>query len=149
MKIRGSNDFKEALFIYALCIEGSVKYCPNCAYKLAGTEKFCPECSYKLAIREEPAINIDKTLGDVIAPGASGSGNIIAKDTKGNMFYFNIGSISPDQLKSIITSSATLDVSQSQIIHNINLQKVTETKEETSKVLAPTSVNVNSITNKI
>src|ERR671933_206031 len=74
-------DFKEAVFIYPLCI-GSVRYCPNCAYKLAGTERFCPECSYKLVSSEERAINIGNTSGDVLGTGLTGTGNIIGKEVR-------------------------------------------------------------------
>ena len=76
--------------------------------------------------------------GDVFGTGISGSGNITAKDTKGNIFYFNIGGISPEQFKNIITSSTTLDTSQSLSTDNTNvknLQEVTETKQQTGQVL--------------
>ena len=81
-------------------------YCPNCAYKLTGTEKFCPECSYKLVPREERAINIGNTSGDVIAAGASGSGNIIGKEVgytiQGNVLNLQItGNVSTEVLDTL------------------------------------------------
>ena len=86
-----------------------------------GLKKFCPNCGTDLQQQKTAAIGgrmnnnnnnnsigIQHTGGDVFGTGISGSGNITAKDTKGNIIYFNIASISQEQLKNIITSSTTL-----------------------------------------
>lgn len=100
-----------------------MNFCPECGLKLTGNENFCPSCGIKVQQSRTTVDNIQSTgvqstgvqhtAGDVIGAGISGIGNITAKDTKGNIFYFNIQSVSSEQLKSIITSSTTLDVSQS------------------------------------
>ena len=66
--------------------------------------KYCSECGQKLAPSGEGgATNISNTSGDVLGTGISDIENITAKNTKGNIFYFNIGSISSQQFKDIIT----------------------------------------------
>src|SRR5690348_194625 len=124
-------------------------FCHNCGHKLIlGIEKFCPDCGTDLqqniaaiggSMTNNNSIGIHHTGGDVFGTGISGSGNITAKDTKGNIFYFNIVGTSPEQLKNIITSSTTLDASQSLSTENTtnvkNLKKVTETKLQTGQVL--------------
>jgi tetratricopeptide (TPR) repeat protein len=128
-----------------------VTFCYQCGYQLAlGIEKFCPNCGTDLQQQKTAAIGgrmtddnrsvgIQQTGGDVVGTGISGSGNITAKDTKGNIFYFNIGSISPEQLKGIITASTTLATSQAPSTDNNtnakNLQMVTETKQQTGQFL--------------
>src|SRR6478735_8368664 len=105
-------------------------FCHQCGYPLTlGIEKFCPRCGTDLQQKTAAivgrminnntnSIGIQHTGGDVFGSGISGSGNITAKDTKGNIFYFSIGSISSEQLKNIITSSTTLDTSQSLSANN-------------------------------
>ncbi len=79
-------------------------FCHQCGYNLElRVEKFCPACGYGL--NNGPAggnitpTNITDTRGDIFGSGFSGDKNVIAKDTKGNIFYFNIGSVSTEQLK--------------------------------------------------
>ena len=126
-------------------------FCHQCGYQLTlGNEKFCPRCGTDLQQKTAAidgrmtnnntnSIGIQHTGADVFGTGISGTGNITAKDTKGNIFILNIGSISQGQLKNIITSSTTLDTSfQSLSADNTNvknLQEVTETKQQTGQVL--------------
>jgi len=125
-------------------------FCHNCGHELTLGDKFCRNCGTNLQQQKTAAtggsmtsnnnsVDIQHTGGDVFGAGISGSGNITAKDTKGNIFYFNIASISPEQLKSIITSSTTIDISQAPSTDNNtnakNLQMVTETKQQTGQVL--------------
>src|SRR5215831_8359714 len=122
-------------------------FCHNCGTKLTlGNENFCPRCGTNLQQNKttvdnhNQSIGVQHTAGDVIGAGISGSGNIIGKDTKGNIFYFNIQSISSEQLKTIITSSTalssqtTLDISEPYKTTR-ELHKVTETKQQTAQVL--------------
>jgi hypothetical protein len=57
---------------------------------------------------------IVNTAGDVIGAGISGSGNIIAKDTNGNIYNFYIQNLSSELLKNIITTSTALEISPTQ-----------------------------------
>src|SRR5690242_16328261 len=114
----------------------SMGSCHQCGYHLTlGTEKFCPNCGTDLQQKTSPFgiqdsrgdvfdFDIRHTVGDVFGTGVSGSRNIIAKDTKGHIFYFNIYGTSSEQLKNIITSSTTLDVSQSLSTDNINVKNL-------------------------
>jgi hypothetical protein len=79
-------------------------FCYHCRYSLQlGIEKFCPNCSYNLqkgqAGQNVISANVTGTQGDVFGSGFTGEKNIIAKDTKGNIINFNIGSITTEQLK--------------------------------------------------
>ena len=109
-----------------------------------GIEKFCPKCGYRLDVGQEGGIakspNITHNPGDVFGIGFYGDKNIIAKDTEGNIFYFSIGSVTKEQIRSIITSPTTLDISSISYKDGWNkdtecIQKATETKQQTSKVL--------------
>ena len=121
-----------------------VPFCHQCGYNLQlGIEKFCPKCGFNLhngrTGKNDKSINIAHTSGDIFfGAGFKGNKNIIAKDTKGNIFS-NINSISTDQLKSIISSSTTLDATSSFREYantNIeNLKEIMETKRQTSQVL--------------
>lgn len=82
-------------------------YDHNCGLKLLANENFCPRCGTNLQ-QERTPIGINTRLqhtGDVMGAGISGIGNIIAKDTKGNIININIQSVSFEQFKSIITST--------------------------------------------
>ena len=109
-----------------------------------GIEKFCPKCGYRLDVGQEGGIakspNITHNPGDVFGIGFYGDKNIIAKDTEGNIFYFSIGSVTKEQIRSIITSPTTLDISSISYKDGWNkdtegIQKATETKQQTSQVL--------------
>ncbi len=120
-----------------------MKFCHECDYKLTlGTEKHCPECSVKLQNevkeKDDNKIDITKTEGDVIGNRFSGDGDIIAKDTKGNILNFYKGTISAEQITRVITSSTTWDVSPSSKTtdkNTKNLSMVIETKQQTSQIL--------------
>ena len=119
-------------------------FCHQCGYNLQlEIEKFCPKCGFNLhngrTGKNDKSINIAHTSGDIFfGTGFKGNKNIIAKDTKGNIFS-NINSISTDHLKSIISSSTTLDATSSFREYantNIeNLKEIMETKRQTSRVL--------------
>lgn len=108
----GSNT---ELLIWHVC-ETSMNFFHNCGLELTlGNENFCPQCGTNLrqsktTIDNNRSIGIQHTAGDLIGAGISGIGNITAKDTKGNILYFNIQSVSSEQ-NTIITSTM-LDVSQ-------------------------------------
>ncbi len=81
-----------------------MKYCSSCGYQLdTGTEKFCPNCGQSLKNGEattdtnqrNSSIKIERTGGDVIGVGVSGSGNVIGKN--------------------IVVGSGTINVSQTQL----------------------------------
>src|SRR5215469_4197781 len=119
-------------------------FCHECGRELTlGDENFCPRCGTNLQQSKttidnhNQSIGVQRTTGDVIGAGISGIGNITAKDTKGNIFYFNIQSVSSEQLKTIMAFSTTLDASQSHIqADNTNeLNNVIETKQQTGQVL--------------
>jgi tetratricopeptide (TPR) repeat protein len=129
-----------------------MNFCHICGLKLTlGNENFCPKCGTNLQQKiatvgsgkmtdNNQLVDIQHTGGDVIGTGFSGSGNITAKDTKGNIIYFHIDNVSSEQLRNIITSSTTLDVSESyktaDNTKNIReLHNVTETKQQTGQVL--------------
>jgi hypothetical protein len=71
-------------------------FCHNCGHKLAlGDENFCPRCgtalqqlhfSKTIVHNNIQSIGVQQTGRDVIGAGISGTGNITAKDTKGNSF---------------------------------------------------------------
>jgi hypothetical protein len=90
------------LYLFIPC-ETSVTFCHNCGLKLLGNENFCPQCGIKLQQNKtivdnnKQSIGVQNTTGDVMGVGISWSGNTIGKDTKGNIFYFNIQSISSEQ----------------------------------------------------
>ena len=119
-------------------------FCHQCGYNLQlEIEKFCPKCGFNLhngrTGKNDKSINIAHTSGDIFfGTGFKGNKNIIVKDTKGNIFS-NINSISTDRLKSIISSSTTLDATSSFREYantNIeNLKEIMETKRQTSQVL--------------
>jgi tetratricopeptide (TPR) repeat protein len=79
------------------------------------------------------------TQDDVFGRGFTGNNNIVAKDTKGNIFYFSIGNITTEQLKSIITSSTTLDTSfaykDAYNRNTENLNKAIKTKQQSTQVI--------------
>src|SRR5215831_9866215 len=96
----------------------------NCELKLTGNENFCPRCRINLQQNKtrvdinNQSVGVQHTAGDVIGAGISGIGNVIAKDTKGNIFYFNIQTLSSEQLKNIITSSTVLEISHTKTTDN-------------------------------
>jgi FixJ family two-component response regulator len=108
-------------------------FCHNCGLKLpTGNEKFCPNCGTDLQQK------VQHTVNDVIGVAISGHGNIIVKDTKGNIFNFYIQNLSFEQLQNIMTSSTTLDVSQPYKTANDTtreLHNLTETKQQTAQVI--------------
>ena len=61
------------------------------------------------------------------------------KTQKEYIFYFDIGSVSTEQLRNIITSSTTMDTyssyKDSENTNNGDIQKATETKQQTGQVL--------------
>jgi tetratricopeptide (TPR) repeat protein len=80
------------------------------------------------------SIGVHDTGGDVLGTAISGSGNIIAKDTKGNIFNFYIQNLSFEQLQNIITSS--LEISPAQTADNTRrLNNVIQTKQQAGQML--------------
>ena len=106
-----------------------------------GIEKFCPSCGYNLNKGQigESSLNFTDNEGDILGSAFTGDKNIIAKDTKGNIFYFNIDSISTEQFENIMTTAVTLDTSSTNRDTNNaninNLNQLTKTKLQTSLVL--------------
>jgi tetratricopeptide (TPR) repeat protein len=122
-----------------------LQFCHQCGYNLQlGFEKFCPKCGFNLhnvrTGKNDKSINVTHTnVGDIFDDYFKDNKNIIAKDTKGNVFNFKINSISRDQLKIIVYSSTTLDPTSSFREYantNIkNLNEIMETKRQTNQVL--------------
>jgi hypothetical protein len=125
----------------------SIKFmnlCHNCGTKLTlGSEKFCPDCGTELQQQmgkvgiNNQSVDVQQTGGDVLGAGVPGSGNIVAKDTKGNIYNFhnNFYGFSAEQLKNIITASTTLYVSQSSDNKIREVQDLTEIKQKTAQVI--------------
>lgn len=75
-----------------------MKFCPECGFEFTtGTEKFCLNCGYDVnkgaALLSEGknknSIHIERTGGDVVGIGVTGSGNIIGKEITINKTTYN------------------------------------------------------------
>jgi len=75
-----------------------MKFCPECGFQFTtGTEKFCLNCGYDInkgaALPSEGknknSIHIERTGGDVVGIGVTGSGNIIGKEITINKTTYN------------------------------------------------------------
>jgi len=121
-----------------------MKFCHNCGTKLTlGSEKFCPDCGTNLQQKRTPidinnqSIDVQRTTGDVMGAGISGSGNIIAKDIEGNTYNNYFYGFSYEQIKNITTSSTALISQTYQTSDNTarELNNVTQTKQQTAQVI--------------
>ncbi len=113
-----------------------MKYCPGCRHNLNTLKKYCSDCGNELVTEKQ--FNIDHTGGDAFGIGFSGSGNVVAKDTKGNIINFHIGTISPEYLKDILIFLKKFDISLSDNTsenNNEDLKMIKEFKRQTSVFL--------------